>query len=189
MNTSKVVLLLLFIIVSVSVLSCSSFKLDEILIKPDYERKIDKTVIIKPYIEAVEKDRVFVSFGVEEFSKKDEDSFYISLINSIINADIFKEVIITDSSKEAEQTKGNVYLRIHNNVASMSMDAKDRWYARFSTTLSFGVKNLLYFQKTYDITEGPSLSPVSIKNRVYEKILKAFIKDMEHIDLDTPLEE
>lgn len=153
-------------------------------VKAGYKKNIDKTLIIKPYTPAFERDRVYTLFGIKEFTKKDEDSFYKSLVDSIKKANFFKEVIVAKSREEADSTSGNLYMRVNNNVASIWTDKERRWHARFSTTISIGVENISYFYNVYDeLTTNPQ-SPSNLKKVVMEKTVKKFFKDLENVDLE-----
>jgi hypothetical protein len=179
----KPVLLVISILISASILvSCSSFGM--FVVSPRVETKFDKTLIIKPYNEAREKDRVSTIFGMMEFTKQDEEVFYQSIIKSIENSGLFKRVVITDSVEEAESTRGNVYMRISNNVASFWIDEKGRLNARFNTTISFGVKNKTYFYKVYDFSQIRGLFGPHLKITLLKKVVRGVILDLEDAEME-----
>ncbi len=177
----KVFMLCLLLLTGLSVVSCN---VNPFTVNPGYKKNIDKTLIVKPYTPAFEKERVYTLFGIKEFTKKDEDSFYKSLVDSIKKAEIFKEVIVTKSDEEAMNTKGNIYLRVNNNAASIWTDDNKKWHVRFSTTISIGVKNITYFYNVYDETETDPQSPANLKKNVMEKAIKKFFKDLKNAKLE-----
>lgn len=184
-KTYKIIILLLLFFVIISLISCSS-TIREFVVRPDYEKKFNKTLIVKPYKPATEKDRVYVYFGIVEFSKKDEDAFYNTVINSLKESDFFIDVVVTDSWEEAKYTEGNIYLGIYNNIASIWSDEKNDWYGHFRTTISFEVKNIVYFGKTYDVLEKDVISPRNLKEKVFRRILEELFNDLEEQDLERP---
>lgn len=180
-NLKAITLFFSLLIVSLLMINCSGFGL--FVVSPRQEKKFDKTLIIKPYKEAREKDRVSTLFGMMEFTKEDEEIFYKSIIKSIEKSNLFKNVIITESEEEAETTKGHIYMRITNNVASYWIDEKGRLNARFNTTISFGVKNKTYFYKVYDYTQTRGLFGPHLKIVLLKKIVREIILDLEDTEM------
>jgi len=172
------------VVLLVSFIACSS--VDVFLVEPNYVKKFNKILIVKPYTPASERDRVSAFFSVEEFTEKDEDNFYTSLTNSLKESNLFIDVIVTETKEEAEGTRGNIYLSVNNNVASIWIDDKRCWYARFCTTITFSVKNIVYFSKVYDIIEINKQTPANLKQKAMKKVIEELFKDLENQTLERP---